>query len=253
MSIDDELEKIDVIILCGGRGTRLTPVIGEQPKVLAKIGETAFLDILIDGVLQQGFKRIILCIGYLGRKIREHFDHNRDKNYEIVFSEEERPLGTGGASKKAQSLIRSNPFVVMNGDSICKVDLKSFVHFHIEKQSLLSIVLAHSEAARDYGSISLGKSQRITSFNEKVPGGSASLVSAGIYLMQKDVFSYMPGQDHFSLEYDFFPRIVHNRCYGFLTDGEFIDIGTPERYEKAIGLLSGSARVVGQALTLRAL
>ena len=232
--------EMDVVILCGGLGKRLRPVVFGQPKVLAEIGERTFLDILIDNLLMQGFKNIILCVGYQKEQIKRHFNFDYDKKYDytykITFSEEEEPLGTGGALKKAKKLIRSNPFMVMNGDSICKVNFRSFIDFHIEKKALLSIVLVCSKTAEDYGSVTLDDSQRITDFNEKIAGGSESekIINAGVYLMEKDIFSYMPEQNRFSLEYELFPKIIDNdRCYGFLTEGELIDIGTPERYEKA--------------------
>ncbi len=235
-----DLEEIDVVILCGGLGKRLRPVVFGQPKVLAKIGKKAFLDILIDNLLLYGFKNIILSVGYLKEQIKEliknHFGCEED--YNIVFSEEEEPLGTGGALKKAKTLIRSNPFMVMNGDSICSVDFRSFVDFHSEKKALLSLVLVRSKTAEDYGSVALDDSQRITDFEEKVTDGSENIINAGVYLMEKDIFSFMPEQNRFSLEYELFPKIIdENRCYGFLTESEFIDIGTPERYEKAIDLL----------------
>jgi len=233
------LREIDVVILCGGLGKRLRPVVFGQPKVLAKIGEKTFLDILIHNLLLYGFKNIVLSVGYLKEQIKNHFNFNYDKNYHytITFSEEEEPLGTGGALKKAKPLIRSNPFMVMNGDSICKVNFRNFVDFHIEKKALLSIILAHSRTAKDYGSVTLDDLQRITGFNEKITGKSENIINAGVYLMEKDIFSYMPKLNRFSLEYGLFPKIINNRCYGFLTESEFVDIGTPERYEKAINLL----------------
>jgi len=232
------LREIDVVILCGGLGKRLRPTF-EGPKVLAKIGEKTFLDILIDTLLMHGFKNIILSVGYLKNQIKNHFnyDYNKIHDYTITFSEEEEPLGTGGALKKAKTQIRSNPFMVVNGDSICKVNFKSFIEFHIEKKALISMVLVRSNTAQDYGSVSLDDLQKITDFNEKIAGKSDNLINAGIYLMKKDIFSYMPKQKKFSLEYELFPQIIKNRCYGFLTEGELIDIGTPERYEKAINLL----------------
>jgi len=228
-----DLSKTDVVILCGGRGERLRSVIKEQPKVLAEVRGKVFLDILIDNILQYGFKHIILSVGYLREQIKNHFSNDENCNYTITFSEEEKPLGTGGAIKNAKDIISSNPFIVMNGDSICKVDFKSFFDFHIKKEALLSIVLVRSKTTQDYGSVTLDDSGRITAFNEKIPGGSGNIMNAGIYLMGKDIFSYMPERDNFSLEYDLFPKIVNDMCYGFLTDGEFLDIGTPERYEKA--------------------
>jgi NDP-sugar pyrophosphorylase family protein len=239
------LSEIDVVILCGGLGKRLRPVVSGQPKVLAKIGERTFLDILIDNLIMQGFKNIILCVGYLKEQIKHHFDCDYDKkhDYTVTFSEEVEPLGTGGALKNAKTLIRSNPFMVLNGDSICNVDFRSFVDFHIEKEALLSIVLVRSNTAEDYGSVILEGSQRITNFNEKVAGRSGNIINAGVYLVDNDIFSYMPEQSKFSLEYDLFPKIIeNNRCYGFLAEGEFIDIGTPERYEKAKDLYSAGAR-----------
>lgn len=229
--------EIDVVILCGGLGRRLRSVF-DGPKVLAKIGDTIFLDILIDNLLTYGFKNIILSVGYLRDQIKDHFNYNKKcHNYTIMFSEEQKPLGTGGALKKAKTLIRSNLFMVMNGDSICKVDLRDFVKFHIEKNAFLSIVLAHSSNVHDYGSVTIDDSQRITSFNEKVISKSKGIISTGIYLMEKKIFSYFPDQREFSLERDIFPKIINDMCYGFLTDDEFIDIGTPERYERAIHLI----------------
>lgn len=233
-----DLKEIDVVILCGGLGTRLKPVVSDRPKVLAKIGEKTFLDILIDGLTKQGFKNIILCVGYLKGQIKNHFDC--DKDYNIMFSEEEEPLGTGGALIKAKPLIKSNPFVVMNGDSICNMNFMEFFKFHTSKKGILSMVLARSKAVQDFGNVMLDSSQRITSFKEKVACKDECLINAGIYIMQKEVFSYMPDKNHFSLEYDLFPRLVDSNCYGFIIEDELIDIGTPERYEKAINLMRGT-------------
>lgn len=232
-----DLKEIDVVILCGGLGTRLRPVVSDCPKVLAKIGEKTFLNILIDNATNQGFKNVILCVGYLKGQIKNHFDC--DKDYNIMFSEEEEPLGTGGALKKAKPLIKSNPFVVMNGDSICNMNFMEFFKFHTSKKGILSMVLARSKAVQDFGSVMLDNSQRITSFKEKAACTDECLVNAGVYLMQKEVFSYMPDESCFSLEYDLFPRLIKSKCYGFITESELIDIGTPERYEKAINLIGG--------------
>lgn len=225
------------MILCGGLGTRLRPVVSDRPKVLAKIGEKTFLDILIDSLKKQGFNNVILCIGHLKGQIKNHFD--REKDYNIMFSEEKEPLGTGGALKKARSLIISNPFMVMNGDSICKMDFRKFYDFHVNKKAILSMVLVRTKAAQDFGSVILDDSQRITSFMEKVVSKDECLINAGVYLMQKDVFSYMPDGNRFSLEYDFFPKLIEDKCFGFTINSELIDIGTPERYEKAINLIGG--------------
>lgn len=220
--------EIDVIILCGGLGKRLRSVVSDRPKVLAEIGEKTFLDVVIENLQSQGLKNIILSVGYLKEQIKAHF-YNKS-SIDIRFSEEDEPLGTGGALKKAGPLIRSDPFIVMNGDSICGINFRDFFKFHMDKKALLSMVLVRSDSTRDFGTVIMNGSNRITGFKEKVSNSSESLVNAGIYLMRKDIFSYMPGRNCFSLEYDVFPNVVNG--YGYLTEGKLIDIGTPERYEK---------------------
>lgn len=235
--ISMNLKDIDVVILCGGLGQRLRPTVSDRPKVLADINGETFLDILIDNLMEQGFKNIILCIGYLKEQIKDHFDY--DKDFNIIFSEEEVPLGTGGALKNARKLIKSDPFIVMNGDSICKPNFNDFINFHFNKKPLMSMVLTRLQNTEDYGNVVIDESNRIVSFKEKIDTIGECLINAGVYLMQKEVFSYMPEEEKFSLEYDLFPKIVNEKCYGFITGSELIDIGTPERYEKAINLIGG--------------
>ncbi len=250
---NNNLDNIDTVILCGGLGTRLRPIISDRPKILAKIGDMTFLDILLNNISIFGLKNIILCIGHLKYQIRRHFDYycNCYNDYNIIFSEEEKSLGTGGAIKNAQSLIKSDPFIVMNGDSICNIDFREFLNFHIHKNALLSMVLTRSKIYQDFGNITLDESQTIINYQEKEKiidenkevneaNTYEHLINAGIYIMQKDIFSYMPNIGQFSLEYDFFPKIVSNtknKCFGFITESELIDIGTPERYKNAINMM----------------
>ncbi len=229
------LKDIDVIILCGGLGRRLQPVVSDRPKALAKINEKPFLDILIDNLMRYGFKNIILCVGYLKEQIKDHFNYN--KNYNIIFSEEDEPLGTGGALKNARPLISSNPFIVMNGDSISKLNFNKLYDYHINKNAFLSMVLTQSQSTKDYGNVVLDGSNRIVSFEEKIDSKRKCLINAGVYMMQKEIFSFMPDGNIFSLEYELFPKLIKDKCYGFVNENELIDIGTPERYKKAIHII----------------
>ncbi len=238
------LQDIDVVILCGGLGTRLQPIIPNQPKVLAKIGDTTFLDILLNRISLQGFKNIILCTGYLKEQIKKYvgYYYNDIDKYNITFSEEEMPLGTGGAIKNAKSLIKSEHFIVMNGDSICDVNFNEFYNFHIRKNALLSMVLSKINESKDYGNVIIDKSCMITKFNEKLVNDSsntinASLINAGIYLMRREIFYRMPDKKYFSLEYDVLQKLGSYRYYGFVIDNEVLDIGTPDRYKKINDIL----------------
>jgi len=225
------MENIDVVILCGGKGQRLREVIDDRPKVMAEINGRPFLDFIIEHVLSFGLKRIILCSGYKAEYIDSYYS-NRKLPFELIVSRENTPLGTGGALKNAQKLIQSANFIVLNGDSFCGVNLKKFYDFHLERNSFLSIVAAHTENSEDFGSLSIDSSARITAFQEKTQK-TKEFVNAGVYIFKNEVLFSIPSGRAISLEYNFFPEFISKGIYGFVTEESLIDIGTPQRYERA--------------------
>jgi len=226
-----EPKDIDVIILCGGLGKRLRSIVNKRPKPMAQINLQLFLDILINYISDFGFRRFILCIGYKAEWIKKYY--LQKTHWDINFSEEKILLGTGGAIKNARKFIRSNPFLVLNGDSFCRINLKKLLEYHNQKNALISMALAKNSQNKDCGLVELCSHNRIKSFNEKAESKNNGLVNAGIYLFRKEIFSFMPKRRSFSLEYDFFPALTGKRCYGYLCGDNLIDIGTPEGLNKA--------------------
>ena len=175
---------VDVVILCGGMGTRLQGVENDKPKPMIDFNKRPFLDLLIDYVGNFGFKRFILCSGHKGSDIEEYFEKKSDgKTYRI--SQETTPLGTAGAIKHAEAAITSDVFLAMNGDSFCPVDLNSFLSFHYSKNALASVALAPMKDALDYGGVILGEDDKIINFDEKSTTPSSGWVNAGIYMFSK--------------------------------------------------------------------
>jgi len=121
----------------------------------------------------------------------------------------------------------------MNGDSFCRVNLRNFLDFHLEKNALVSLVLTRDKKNRNCGFVELDSAKGIVSFNEKRKMKSNSFVSAGIYLFHKKVFSHMPERKKFSLEYDLFPKLADKGGYGYLVDSTLVDIGTPRGLKQA--------------------
>lgn len=225
--------KIDVVLLCGGLGTRLKTVVHDRPKPMAEINDHPFLDILIDYVSDYGFKRFILCTGYKGDVVRKYYE-TKNSQAVFLFSEEKEALGTGGAIKNAEPLIQSNVVLVMNGDSFCNLNMLDFLNYHDSKKAFASIALVKKEKPLDCGVVRIDGNGRITGFHEKVKTNDMSLVNAGVYLFSKEVLSLIPAHKNYSLEFDLFPALVQNKAvYGFFTNQPLIDIGTPERYELA--------------------
>ena len=118
----------NAIILAGGLGTRLQSVVKDIPKPMAPINGTPFLQVLLDYLDHYGIEQVILAVGFRGEVILEYFE-NKYKNINIFYSAETKPLGTGGASKKAAQFFGDEPYFLLNGDSIFTVYLHlSLIH-----------------------------------------------------------------------------------------------------------------------------
>jgi NDP-sugar pyrophosphorylase family protein len=235
------LQDIDVAVLCGGLGTRLQGVIDDRPKSMAEINGRPFLDILVDYIARYGFTRFILCTGFKGDLIKRHYETKRS-GLVFLISEEKMPLGTAGAIKNAESFIGSNIFLVLNGDSLCEIDLKDFLNFHIGKSALSSIALTSLKSPKDYGAVELDGDHKVIRFSEKVLVKSNGLVNAGIYFFDRKIFKEIPSGEKRSLEHDIFPGILDKGIYGYVTEKKLLDIGTPERLEIAKEYFKGTKR-----------
>lgn len=227
-----DLNNIDVVILAGGLGQRLRPKTGDAPKVLAAVKGKPFLDILLENIAAQGFRRVILCTGYKADEIEARY-RGSSLGLEILFSREQTPLGTGGAFKLAQDKVRSPVFLGLNGDCFCAVSFSDFLSFHQKNKALASLVLTKVSDKGDFGSVAVDDQKRIVSFQEKASLAASPFVSVGIYSFQREVFALMPPQGAFSIERDLFPKLIGKGFYGFVTEHSFLDIGTPERYARA--------------------
>lgn len=238
-SIMKNLETVDAVILCGGKGERLRPLVSDKPKSLALVQGIPVLDILLQKLHNAGVRRFVLCVGYLKDQIREHVENITKKNpafadSTFVFSEEYEPLGTGGALKNAAPHIKSENFLLINGDTLWSIDFSALYKKHLESRALLTLTLVRDRKTTDYGRVLLHSSGLVASFAEKGLATESSLISAGVYLASKKIFSHLPDRNSFSLEYDVFPTLASNKlCTGCVVDSHFLDIGTPERYKKA--------------------
>jgi D-glycero-alpha-D-manno-heptose 1-phosphate guanylyltransferase len=194
---------------------------------LAPINGKPFIGILLDDYIEQGLNRFVLCVGHLHEQIIEYLK-DRD-NCEIIYSIEDAPLGTGGAIKKAIPFIASDNIMIANGDSICTVDYLRLLKFHWGKNSDFTMVLSEDHTRQDAGNVKINRDNRIVGFHEKNTK-SRGFINSGIYILHTDCFKQFPNKDQFSLEYDYFPKLISSaRCFGFPVDSAVYDIGTPKR------------------------
>src|SRR5262245_3443761 len=164
------LSNLTAIILAGGLGTRLRSVVSDRPKVLARVLDRPFLMYQLDQLAAAGLNYVILCTGYLGEQVKAEFGTNYT-GLQLAYSQEQSPLGTAGALQLALPLIHSDLALVLNGDSYCDVDLRSFYSWSIDRMAPGSLVLTHVPDTARYGKVETDTQDRIVQFKEKAEAG----------------------------------------------------------------------------------
>ena len=147
----------------------------------------------------------------------------------IIFSQEDEPLGTGGAIKNAEKLIKSDNVIIMNGDTYLNLDFLDLLKYHCEKNSLITIAGVESKLKSDVGSISVDKDFKIVKFREKSSNKGKGYINAGVYVFKREAFNILPDKIKFSVEKDVFSSIIIPNHFLYISDSEFFDIGTPEK------------------------
>jgi NDP-sugar pyrophosphorylase family protein len=231
--------RTDVVVLCGGSGTRLRSAIADAPKGMVDIAGRPFLELLLRQLRRYGFDRAILAVGYRKDIIQSHFG-DRAFGLRLSYSPELYPLGTAGALRNAADLLESENALIMNGDSYTDVDLGEFVVKHNEVKADVSVVVVAADERGDGGSVMLDEIGNLTKFAEKEGLIRAAYINAGIYMMSHKMIAAIPPGVEVSLEREVLPRWLRERKYvrGFVCQGGCIDIGTPERYQSARNTLA---------------
>lgn len=228
----NKLSKITAAILAGGLGTRLSSVVSDRPKVLAKVNGRPFIAYLLDQLSQAGVKKAVLCTGHLGEQVKATFGDFYN-TLKLQYSQEQTTLGTGGALRLAFPLLESEPTLVLNGDSFCHTDLIDFLHWHVTKKAAASLLLTKVPDVGRYGSVQLSTDGEITSFEEKGKNPEPGLINAGVYLLNHPLLESIPVNTTVSLEHETFPLWINKGLYGFQSKGNFLDIGIPQDYVEA--------------------
>lgn len=221
------------MILAGGFGTRLQPVLADRQKVAAEVAGIPFIAYLLRQLEKAGVQKVILCAGYRAQSLKTAVQ-GLFPRMDLKFSIEEQPLGTGGALRFALKACMENEFLVMNGDSFFDLDLNAFLAFSELASEPVVISLRRMENVARYGMVRLLPSGKIARFEEKGAFQGAGWINAGIYRIRRGVLEQIPEQTVCSLEREIFPRLAENgELVGCPAEGMFVDIGTPESFLEA--------------------
>lgn len=230
------LSEITTVILAGGLGTRLRSVVTDMPKVLAEVCGRPFLTYVLDQLADAGVQQVVLCTGYLGEQVYDVLGDSY-KNLILTYSQERSPLGTAGALRLASSLMRSDPVLIMNGDSFFQADLLAFYNWYCQQQPDCALLLTQVADTQRFGRVHADSDGKILSFTEKGQPGPG-WINAGVYLLSQRVLQTIPAQKTISLEQDMFPVWVGQNFYAYRQAGAFLDIGVPESYAAAAHFFS---------------
>jgi len=155
----------------------------------------------------------------------------------ISYSIEKKPMRTGGAIKYAEELIGyEEPFLVLNGDIFTTIDYTALLKKHKEKNAVATIAVYRVEDPSRYGTVKLTEENRVTQFIEKAPQGKApsSLINAGVYVLDPEIFNYIPAGRPVSIEHEIFPKLAEEKkLFAHEFKEIWIDIGKPGDYLKA--------------------
>lgn len=233
---NNSIGDVDVVVLCGGLGTRLRPVVADRPKPMAPVRGRPFLEYVVDSIAARGFTRFVFCVGHMPQVIVRNFSGYR--GLDVLFSEETELLGTAGALKLCEPLIAGSRMLIVNGDSICALDYGELVDVHCARGTVMTTALAVDDERRDGGFVRLAPNGLIEAFQEKDRDEGTPYINAGIHVAERSIFELMASGVKCSLEKDVIPRLLGRGVAGYVTTEPCYDIGTPERlksFERAMG------------------
>ncbi len=157
------------VILAGGLGTRLRPLVSDRPKALAVVAGKPFILHQLEWLRRNLVQSVILCVGYKGEQIVDYLGDGSRLGLKLTYSWETKPLGTAGALAEASHLLPPE-FLVLNGDTYTTLHLKPLWEDHHRHEALVTLAVAPTQDSSAVGGIEMDANGRILSFREKEPG-----------------------------------------------------------------------------------
>lgn len=224
---------MEAIVLAGGAGTRIRSLNLGVPKPMADVAGRPFLEYALTYLQQQKVSAACLAVHYGAEAVMRHFG-DAWGGLRLVYSVEERPLGTGGAIRAALERVGGADVLVINGDTLFEVPLHVMWHFHGTVSADITVAVHHEKYLSRYGRIIFDKQRRIVRFSEKTGGNEPGWINGGVYIVRRGIIMDAALPRAFSFERDILEaRYEFLREFCLISDGYFVDIGVPEDLERA--------------------
>jgi dTDP-glucose pyrophosphorylase len=226
---------LPVVIMAGGKGTRLKPLTHVIPKPLIPIGDKTILETIMDQFEKIGCKNFYMSVNYKSDMIRYYLDQ-LDHVYNIDFFKEDKPLGTIGSVSLLKGKINT-PFFVSNCDIIIEQDFRDVYDYHVQNQNELTVITAVKSISIPYGVIETGEDGLLTGLKEK-PETSYS-INTGLYILNPNLLDEIPEGEFFHIT-DLIEKIIARGarvgCFP-VSDNSLKDMGEWPEYLKMINIL----------------
>lgn len=218
-----------IVIMAGGKGTRLGNLTKKCPKPLLPVNGKPMLESIIERARLQGFNNFIISINYLGHMIKDYFSDGKKWNVKINYIEENKPLGTGGAiqliSPKPQL-----PFVVTNCDIMTDINYRELLNFHYNNNAEATMVVRNHELENPFGVVQIKGIEVIDLVEKPIV---RSYINAGTYVLEPSIIKLIKKNEFIGMP-DIFKRITQKnlRAIAYPIHEAWMDIGLPEDYLK---------------------
>lgn len=234
-----DLSKVSVVIMAGGKGTRLYPYTKILPKPLIPIGDTPIVERIIDYYTEFGIQKFYMTVNYKKAMIRSYFD-DMSHSYDIRYVEEGKPLGTGGSIKLITDKF-SNPIFVTNCDALILADYYDIYKFHVENKNDITMVSALKNFQVPYGVLHTGDNGIIESMDEKPK--ISYFINTGMYIINPETIDLIPDNTMFHMTQLVDKVMAEGGKVGTypVSEDSFLDMGELDemkRMEEKLGIVT---------------
>ncbi len=232
-----------VVILAGGRGSRLAPATDTCPKPMIPLANRPMIEYIFEK-LPDSVKTVYVTIYHLSERLRNYLENGKFR-FKIEMIEEDKPLGTGGALKHLKNRLNSD-FFVINGDVISSINFSDMEQYHLKKHSLVTVAVWTVANPSSYGLIHVASDTKVLDFAEKPASFTEkqNIINAGMYIFSPHVLEHLPDKELISIEKDIFPQLAKTeRMFSYKFEGYWIDAGTLERFLYANRVILDNGRV----------
>lgn len=223
-------QDVRVVILAGGKGTRLRPYATSFPKPLMPVGDLPILEIVLRQLKAYGFRQVTLSVNHLAELIRTFCGDGGKWGLDLSYCVEDRPLGTAGSLALVENL--TDPFLVMNGDLLTTLDYRALLDAHRAARASATLGVFPRQVDIDFGVVELDSQGRLAAYQEKPR--LEYLVSMGVNVLSRDALDFIPRGQYLDI-----PTLMTNlKAAGRIVathrgQCEWLDIGRPDDYEQA--------------------